>query len=139
MDLAKAQGLAPPPELDPETVSVKDPDREEEEEDTMFADVGRIMQVLRIARMMRIFKLARRSVGLQSMAHTVKSSWKVGALKHKKINDRYFLFYRTLGCCFLLSSWECCFMEVWNILSRTGRRTPGSTPSPRACGGQCRP
>ena len=26
--------------------------------------------------MMRIFKLARRSVGLQSMAHTVKTSWK---------------------------------------------------------------
>ena len=70
--------FAPPPELDPEAVSVKDPDLEEEEEDTMFADVGRIMQVLRIARMMRIFKLARRSVGLQSMAHTVKSSWKVG-------------------------------------------------------------
>ena len=26
---------------------------------------------------MRIFKLARRSVGLQSMAYTVKNSWKV--------------------------------------------------------------
>ena len=25
---------------------------------------------------MRIFKLARRSVGLQSMAHTVRTSWK---------------------------------------------------------------
>jgi len=38
--------------------------------------VGRIMQVFRIARIMRIFKLARRSVGLQSIAHTVKTSWK---------------------------------------------------------------
>ena len=34
------------------------------------------MQVFRIARIMRIFKLARRSVGLQSMAYTVKNSWK---------------------------------------------------------------
>ena len=69
--------FAPPPELDPKTVSVQRSDDEEGEEDTVFSDVGRIMQVLRIARMMRIFKLARRSVGLQSMAHTVKSSWKV--------------------------------------------------------------
>ena len=68
--------FAPPPELDPEAASVRDPAGEEEEE-TMFSDVGRIMQVLRIARLLRIFKLARRSVGLQSMAHTVKSSWKV--------------------------------------------------------------
>ena len=34
------------------------------------------MQVFRIARIMRIFKLARRSVGLQSIAHTVRTSWK---------------------------------------------------------------
>ena len=45
-------------------------------EESGFAGVGRIMQVFRIARIMRIFKLARRSVGLQSMAHTVKTSWK---------------------------------------------------------------
>jgi hypothetical protein len=38
--------------------------------------VGRIMQVFRIARIMRIFKLARRSVGLQSIAYTVRTSWK---------------------------------------------------------------
>ena len=38
--------------------------------------MGRIMQVFRIARIMRIFKLARRSVGLQSIAHTVRTSWK---------------------------------------------------------------
>merc|ERR1719320_1562526 len=47
-----------------------------EEEESGFAGVGRIMQVFRIARIMRIFKLARRSVGLQSIAHTVKTSWK---------------------------------------------------------------
>ena len=34
-----------------------------------------MVQVFRIARIMRIFKLARRSVGLQSMAYTVKNSW----------------------------------------------------------------
>ena len=34
------------------------------------------MQVFRIARIMRIFKLARRSVALHSIAHTVKTSWK---------------------------------------------------------------
>ena len=37
----------------------------------------KVLQVFRIARIMRIFKLARRSVGLQSMAYTVKNSWKV--------------------------------------------------------------
>jgi len=47
-----------------------------QEEEGSFGDVGRIMQVFRIARIMRIFKLARRSVGLQSIAHTVKTSWK---------------------------------------------------------------
>ena len=47
-----------------------------EEEEGGFGDVGRIMQVFRIARIMRIFKLARRSVGLQSIAHTVRTSWK---------------------------------------------------------------
>ena len=66
--------LAPPPQLDPEAVRVTVKEAEDED---MFNDVGRIMQVLRIARLMRIFKLARRSVGLQSMAHTVKTSWKV--------------------------------------------------------------
>ena len=70
--------FAPPPELDPEAPRTSEPvgSEEEEEEENLFADVGRIMQVLRIARMMRIFKLARRSVGLQSMAHTVRTSWK---------------------------------------------------------------
>ena len=73
--------FAPPPLLDPEAASVRQKvelEGEEEEDENMFTDVGRIMQVLRIARLMRIFKLARRSVGLQSMAHTVKTSWKVG-------------------------------------------------------------
>ena len=49
---------------------------EEEEESSGLGGVGRIMQVFRIARIMRIFKLARRSVGLQSIAHTVRTSWK---------------------------------------------------------------
>ena len=48
----------------------------EVEEESGFGNIGRIMQVFRIARIMRIFKLARRSVGLQSIAHTVKTSWK---------------------------------------------------------------
>jgi hypothetical protein len=47
-----------------------------EEEDGGIGEVGRIMQVFRIARIMRIFKLARRSVGLQSIAYTVRTSWK---------------------------------------------------------------
>ena len=62
-----------------------------EEEGSGFGGIGRIMQVggpftlsspvspkvFRIARIMRIFKLARRSVGLQSIAYTVKTSYKV--------------------------------------------------------------
>ena len=48
----------------------------EEEEDSGFGNAGKVMQVFRIARIMRIFKLARRSVGLQSMAYTVRNSWK---------------------------------------------------------------
>jgi len=52
------------------------PPKPDEESEGPFGDVGRIMQVFRIARIMRIFKLARRSVGLQSIAHTVKTSWK---------------------------------------------------------------
>ena len=47
----------------------------EEEEDSGFGNIGRVTQVFRIARIMRIFKLAKRSVGLQSIAHTVKTSW----------------------------------------------------------------
>ena len=47
-----------------------------EEEDAGIGEVGRIMQVFRISRIMRIFKLARRSVGLQSIAYTVRTSWK---------------------------------------------------------------
>ena len=69
--------FAPPPLLDPADVSALEDVEGEGEEENMFTDVGRIMQVLRIAWLMRIFKLARRSVGLQSMAHTVKTSWKV--------------------------------------------------------------
>eukprot|EP00092_Neocalanus_flemingeri_P035666 GFUD01038832.1.p1 GENE.GFUD01038832.1~~GFUD01038832.1.p1 ORF type:complete len:667 (+),score=162.04 GFUD01038832.1:111-2111(+) len=70
--------FAPPPELDPTAPRTAPPTSSEdgEEEEDLFADVGRIMQVLRIARLMRILKLARRSVGLQSMAHTVRTSWK---------------------------------------------------------------
>ena len=49
---------------------------EEEEEEEKWGEMGNIMQVFRIARIMRIFKLARRSVGLQSIAHTVRTSWK---------------------------------------------------------------
>ena len=49
---------------------------EEEEEENAFGNLGRIMQVFRIARIMRIFKLAKRSVGLQSIAYTVKTSYK---------------------------------------------------------------
>ena len=42
--------------------------------------------------MMRIFKLARRSVGLQSMAHTVKTSWKVNIYYELLKVHTYFQF-----------------------------------------------
>ena len=63
----------PPADIGPLDTSLQDTEPEEE---SSFGNVGRIMQVFRIARIMRIFKLARRSVGLQSIAHTVKTSWK---------------------------------------------------------------
>ena len=47
-----------------------------DEEESPFGNIGRIMQVFRIARIMRIFKLARRNVGLQSIAYTVSTSYK---------------------------------------------------------------
>ena len=63
-----------PPELGPALPGATLEDNAEEE--SGLGGVGRIMQVFRIARIMRIFKLARRSVGLQSIAHTVRTSWK---------------------------------------------------------------
>jgi len=70
--------FVPPPVMmrDPTLPTVDPSIPVEEDEESGFGNVGRIMQVFRIARIMRIFKLARRSVGLQSIAHTVKTSWK---------------------------------------------------------------
>ena len=67
--------FVPHPKIGPvaEALATDVPETEEESD---LGDIGRIMQVFRIARIMRIFKLARRSVGLQSIAHTVKTSWK---------------------------------------------------------------
>ena len=67
--------FVPHPEIGPVDQSLST-DIPQLEEESGFGNIGRIMQVFRIARIMRIFKLARRSVGLQSIAHTVRTSWK---------------------------------------------------------------
>ena len=41
-----------------------------------FDNIRRIIQVFRIGRILRVFKLARHSAGLQSFAYTLKSSYK---------------------------------------------------------------
>ena len=47
-----------------------------EKEDNAFDEIRRAVQVFRIMRILRIFKLARHSTGLQSLAFTVKTSYK---------------------------------------------------------------
>ena len=46
------------------------------EEEVRLDDMSRIVMVFRIARILRIFKLARSSEGLQAIAHTMKTSYK---------------------------------------------------------------
>ena len=46
------------------------------EEEVSLDDMSRIVMVFRIARILRIFKLARSSEGLQAIAHTMKTSYK---------------------------------------------------------------
>jgi hypothetical protein len=66
-----------PADIGPIDISLPtgEPDTEPEEE-SGFGNIGRVMQVFCIARIMRIFKLVRCSVGLQSIAQTVKTSLK---------------------------------------------------------------
>ena len=68
----------PLPDLEPptETGQTTTEGPVEEVEESALGNVGKIMQVFRIARIMRIFKLAKRSVGLQSIAYTVRTSYK---------------------------------------------------------------
>lgn len=66
--------LEPPTHTDEVTTTIGP--QEEEGEESALGNVGKIMQVFRIARIMRIFKLAKRSVGLQSIAYTVRTSYK---------------------------------------------------------------
>ena len=129
--------FAPPPQLDPDAVQEDHDSSNEDDDEDLFSDMGRIMQVLRIARMMRIFKLARRSVGLQSMAHTVKTSWKdLGLLFSLVIMGM--LFYGSLEYFIENGEEDTGFYSIPQVcLCKLMSQTTKSPP--RVCGGLFRP
>ena len=129
--------FAPPPQLDPDAVQDDHDSSNEDDDEDLFSDMGRIMQVLRIARMMRIFKLARRSVGLQSMAHTVKTSWKdLGLLFSLVIMGM--LFYGSLEYFIENGEEDTGFYSIPQVC--LGKLMSQTTKSPpRVCGGLFRP
>merc|ERR1719352_918029 len=49
---------------------------EEEEEEGGFADIQRLMRVFSILKILRVIKIARHSTGIQSIAFTLKHSYK---------------------------------------------------------------
>ena len=132
----------PPPNFE---IPTENPDEaatmsDEEEEENAFGNLGRIMQVFRIARIMRIFKLAKRSVGLQSIAYTVKTSYKdlgllfslvfLGALVFGSLE--YFLENEEEDTGFYSMIQGLDFKSLFTILVVTHSIA-------QACGGLCRP
>ena len=70
------------------------------EDSENLVEVRRIAQFFRIMRIVRIFKLARHSTGLQSLGYTFKQSYKeLGLL----------ILFLTIG---VTSSWHYCSLKV---------------------------
>ena len=86
----------------------------------------------------RIFKLARRSVGLQSIAHTVRTSWKDLGLLFMLVGMGMLVF-GSLEYYIENAEPNTGFTSIPQVLRSESCDNPQFFPPHRVCGGRCRP